>query len=450
MATSDTMANERAWSTTAETVPVPALRRWSRRFDRWLSRQRVSHEDPLDSEIAVVSPENIAFKYRVAGFFPRSLAFLADVVICTLLMICFSVLFLLLGALGDMVGLTALFQRLSMIFQSLMLVLWFVLYWFYVALLETFMNGQTLGKRLMGLRVLSSDGSPINGSQAVLRGVMRAADCLPWVSIQIFDPWVSGEFDGAVPWYPIFPTFLVAFMAMTLTNRYQRLGDLVCGTMVVRETKTWGHGLAKFEDPRVPHLAEFIPPGFVIGQSLSQALAAYVDRRRFFSVPRRREIAAPLAEPLLEKFGLPEDTGYDLFLCAMYYRAFIADQGQEDALDLRLNPELRQFEGIITQQLALRLQDRGEASALSAARPASSEIEVVTDQRVGEQTSSPLELGMAAAASQLTHATSDSVDELKETSGEGLGQRHEGLSAASPDANPLARGEATQEGDTNS
>ncbi|MFV1968574.1 MAG: hypothetical protein ACC628_24400, partial [Pirellulaceae bacterium] len=44
----------------------------------------------------------------------------------------------------------------------------------------------------------------------------------------------------------------------------------------------------------------------------------------------RREVARHLAEPLLARFGFPPDTSYDLLLCALYHRAFIADAGDSD------------------------------------------------------------------------------------------------------------------------
>ena len=61
------------------------------------------------------------------------------------------------------------------------LVCWFVLSWFYGGLFETFWNGQTPGKRLFGLRVLTVDGTPINAMQAVLRNVLRDVDAMPIV-----------------------------------------------------------------------------------------------------------------------------------------------------------------------------------------------------------------------------------------------------------------------------
>ena len=63
---------------------------------------------------------------------------------------------------------------------------------------------------------------------------------------------------------------------------------------------------------------------------MARALAHYAERRQYFSPPRRREVAKHVAQPLLEQFGLPSNTSYDLLLCAMYYRLFIADRGDDE------------------------------------------------------------------------------------------------------------------------
>ena len=152
---------------------------------------------------------------------------------------------------------------------------------------------------------LTDSGQPINGMQATLRNLLRAADLL-------------------LP--------LVGLLVMTLNRKYQRLGDLVAGTIVVVEERQWLTGVAKLDDPRAIQLAAYLPPNFVVTRSLAKALATYVERRRFFTPPRRREVARHLAIPLLERFGLPPDTSYDLLLCALYYRTFIADRSQDERL----------------------------------------------------------------------------------------------------------------------
>ena len=80
---------------------------------------------------------------------------------------------------------------------------------------------------------------------------------------------------------------LLGLVAMALNRRFQRLGDLVAGTMVVVEDRHWLTGVVTPEDPRAIELAALIPPSFVVSRSLAQALATYVDRRGSFSPPMR-------------------------------------------------------------------------------------------------------------------------------------------------------------------
>ncbi|TVS20067.1 MAG: RDD family protein [Planctomycetaceae bacterium] len=263
----------------------------------------------LDTTIQVVTPENIAFDYRVAGPFRRLPAFLLDLAIRigAFILIVFIINFFT-GAGGG--GLAV----------AVILIGWFVSEWFYGGLFEAYWNGQTPGKRMMGLRVLTTDGQPINGLQAVMRNVFRTADMYPMLSLQIL---------GDVPPAYIFPTFFVGLAVMACNRRFQRVGDLVCGTLVVIEEKPWLTEVAKVEDPRTAQLAELLPADFRVSRSMAQTLSSYAERRRYFTPARRREIAGHLGEPLLRRFGLPADTSYDLLLCALYYRTFISDRPEE-------------------------------------------------------------------------------------------------------------------------
>lgn len=269
----------------------------------------ISADAPLDSKIAIVTPENIAFQYRVAGPFRRLPAFLCDMAICGLM---YAGLAFVVGFLGFFI---------SGLAQAIMMIAFFLIYWFYGGLFETFMNGQTPGKKMMGIRVLTVDGQPINGLQAVMRNILRAVDMMPFLSVQAIG------IDA--PMY-LFPVFTLGLVVMASNRNFQRLGDIVCGTMVVLEERHWLSGVAHLEDERAAQLAMYIPPDFRPSRTLAQAVSTYVERRRFFSVPRRREIARHLAEPLLEKFEMRPDTSHDLLLCAVYYRAFIADRMHDE------------------------------------------------------------------------------------------------------------------------
>jgi uncharacterized RDD family membrane protein YckC len=254
----------------------------------------------LDSRIEIVTPENIAFHYVLAGPFRRLPAYLIDVAIRLVALVAIGVAAAVAGIAG--VGGLGI---------GVWLVSWFVLSWFYGGLFETLWNGQTPGKRLLGLRVLAVDGRPINALQAVLRNVLRDVDALPMIG-----------YGGAAG----IPLYMLGLVTMAANNRYQRLGDLACGTIVVVEKRSRLRGLAQIAHGEVLEFAQHLPPSFVAGQAMAQALSVYVGRRELFSPARRYELARTLAEPLCERLNLPAYTNPDLLLCALYYRAFIADR----------------------------------------------------------------------------------------------------------------------------
>ncbi len=260
-----------------------------------------SEIEQLDTRIEIVTPENIAFQYQLAGPFRRLPAYLIDlclrIAVVAIAVIAFSLAFGAIGQMGLGFGMVA--------------VGWFVLDWFYGGLFEAYWNGQTPGKRLMRIRVVSDEGQPINGVQAVLRNFLRSADAMP---VALF-----------------FPTYLLGLVSSAMNDRFQRLGDLAAGTMVIVEEPQRHYGVARVNEPEAIRLAAELPANLAISRSLARALSSYVQRRQAFPWRRRAEIAMHVAEPLRIKFGLPPGTSHDLLLCALYYRAFIADRVDEAA-----------------------------------------------------------------------------------------------------------------------
>ncbi len=84
----------------------------------------------------------------------------------------------------------------------------------YFLFFETLLRGRTPGKMLTRLRVVSTDGRVIGWRQSLLRNLLRMVDYLP-----------AG--------------YLVGVVAMVASPRVQRLGDLVAGTIVVRERQAF-------------------------------------------------------------------------------------------------------------------------------------------------------------------------------------------------------------------
>src|SRR5689334_6200730 len=119
---------------------------------------------PIDATTEVVTPENIAVHYRVAGPVRRSLSFAIDLTLFCLVMAAVFVAVSIAGIAIGPVAIAALF------------ILNFLIYWLYFGAQEWLLRGRTLGKWALGLRVITVEGQPINGLQAIMRNLLRLPD----------------------------------------------------------------------------------------------------------------------------------------------------------------------------------------------------------------------------------------------------------------------------------
>jgi uncharacterized RDD family membrane protein YckC len=94
---------------------------------------------------------------------------------------------------------------------ALLVILVFLLMSGYFAMFEWLWHGQTPGKRWLKLRVIREDGRPISFFEAIVRNLLREFDIMP------------------------FPFYSIGLISVFSTDRDQRVGDLVAGTVVVRE-----------------------------------------------------------------------------------------------------------------------------------------------------------------------------------------------------------------------
>jgi len=243
---------------------------------------------PLDTRVRLITPERIVFEYPLAGPFSRLCAFLIDQ-ICILMLMLVSIVGSLVLALGsDSSG-------------GLILVAYFVLSWGYGIFLEGLFNGRTIGKAITGLRVVTDQGVPISGVQAIVRNLV-------------------GAFDGFLPF-----VFLPGLISMILTRKFQRLGDLAAGTMVVHEDRVGKLAIVRIDEPAVLSLVAKLPIRLAAGSQLTRALADYVRLRGRFGAARRAEMAEPLAGPLRAWLGFPDGTPADTLLCAVYHRVVVGE-----------------------------------------------------------------------------------------------------------------------------
>lgn len=269
--------------------------------------------EKLDCTVRVITPENIEFEYRLAGPFQRLPAFIFDFAFRAMIYISLLVFIAIYS------GVLNLGETVFIIAATL---LFFILSWFYGIYFETRFNGRTLGKMVFKLRVISTDGRPINGVQAALRNLLRLADMCILLPLQIFGPELPPAY--------VIPTMLVGLMVMTISPRMQRLGDWAAGTMVVSEQSRYSPWNLQPDDLRAFGLAELIPASFQASNSLAQTVGMYMENRKRLSPLRRQEVARKLAAPLIQRFELLPDTGSDLLLCALYVRVFMSEQQRLD------------------------------------------------------------------------------------------------------------------------
>lgn len=157
----------------------------------------------MAQNLVILSPEKAVIQFRMATVGSRVLAFLIDLLIFTMLAVCLTILC------GIIVG----FGSLPEGFATMAILVLFSLGPFaYFILFEGLWNGQTLGKKSVGIRVRMSDGTPITFAAALGRNLLLPADLFPG-------------------------TGFVGLMAMFMNDRCQRIGDLVSNTVVLHERR---------------------------------------------------------------------------------------------------------------------------------------------------------------------------------------------------------------------
>lgn len=235
----------------------------------------------LDTSASFATPEHIAFTFRVAGPMIRFWAWLIDVLLRIALMTVLAIPLLLLGM---EVGI------------GIWLLLFFFVDWLLGGLIEWRWEGFTPGKKLCGIRVIGVDGLPAGGGACFLRNVLRFADS--------------------------FPTFATGLITMVASGRFQRLGDLAGGTLVVYADGAGSARPVRFKDGKIDQAANELPAETqsVVDGTTLRAVVGYVARRTGLHPQRRAEMAKPLALALAARLELPRPKDPDLLLCAVYQR----------------------------------------------------------------------------------------------------------------------------------
>jgi uncharacterized RDD family membrane protein YckC len=244
-------------------------------------------------KLTIETPEQITVEFPLAGIGSRFLAIAFD----TLLQAAAAAGLVLVGLVGGALARAsgvATPPSASVWLLALLIFVWFVIYTGYFAVFESIWNGQTPGKRLVGLRVIDAAGGPVTVYASILRNLLRLIDQLPGF-------------------------YAVGIISVLCTERQQRLGDIAADTVVVHERL----------DDRIPAADPTTTIAALGAHKLDTEDIVLIDRflarRGDLDSVVRRDAARRIAERMAGKLRLPpgsvEDEEELLERLAAEYRA---------------------------------------------------------------------------------------------------------------------------------
>lgn len=229
----------------------------------------------LAQSVDIETPELVVVSYTIAGLGSRVYAGLIDLVICIVAFLGIIIAIVSLAPKDDVVTRPLAGAGASTAWAfAVMILAQFVLLWGYYLLFEGLRDGQTPGKRMVGLRTVRDGGYSVGFSASSVRNLMRIVDM-----------------------QPVF-CYAVGITSIGLSKSGKRLGDIVAGTLVVRETLVpqprelvaRGGGGSAAALP-VPAAAQLTDDEF-------ELLVRWADRRMALEPERRQQLTAQVATRL--------------------------------------------------------------------------------------------------------------------------------------------------------
>lgn len=241
-------------------------------------------------DITLQTAENISLRYDTATAGSRSAAFLIDYIIILLIVEGLNSLVHLADRIGGDV--------FSSYFAAVIYLILGTLLWGYFVINEIILDGSSLGKRVLGIRVIKEDGSPIDIVDSLTRNFIRFVDLLPG-------------------------TCLVGFMVMMCNEKSKRLGDYAAGTVVVRVRSVQPDRMHIGDSP-YDEVVKGNPHLSLITAEEYQLMRDYMAQRHRLSPYKSFSLADKLASRIAQKLELKPPKGTEqcvqfLLSCIKYY-----------------------------------------------------------------------------------------------------------------------------------
>ncbi len=222
----------------------------------------------------VETPEQIELAYDIAGIGSRLLAAIVD---SALIALAEGVLFVALAQIADAI------EVAESIFVAIGAALGFAILWGYYIAFELTWNGQSPGKRLIGLRVVSEGGRPITVAGSIIRNLIRIVDFLPFL-------------------------YGIGVIAMFIDRQSRRLGDLAASTLVVRERadvtlESLINSGALNLPPPSGDTTDLIDVSLLTPDDYA-LLCDFLEQRRNLAQPVRQQLATQLSDGLQARLNV--------------------------------------------------------------------------------------------------------------------------------------------------
>lgn len=247
--------------------------------------QRRAHD--FTQKVEVETPELVVLSYTIAGVGSRVYAGFIDMLICIGLLIGISLASILVQA--RVAGAASVVSAWGTAILGLAA---FAVFWGYYVVCEWLFDGQTIGKRQLGLRVVRDGGYSIGFAAAAIRNIMRAIDMQPGVF------------------------YLFGITSAVLSKTGKRLGDMVAGTVVIQEKLVESPTARARAETRVAEA----PAVAVLSESDFHLLERWYSRRLALDPEKRTALTRQISDRLRRFLPGEADTTDGARLALLYER----------------------------------------------------------------------------------------------------------------------------------
>jgi len=225
----------------------------------------------LEQVVDVETPELVVLSYTIAGLGSRLYAALIDLLICVFLFMAVAVATAILLP-RDRIEAALRRDSSQALAAAVLIIAQFSIIWGYYLLFEALRDGQTPGKRMRHLRVVRDGGFSVGFAASAVRNLMRIVDL-----------------------QPLF-TYLVGVGSIAFSKSGKRLGDIVAGTLVVRESFVRQPLTAEPAAPATPTASAVLSAQ--LNETEFQLLDRWAARRNSLDADRRRQLTEQVARRL--------------------------------------------------------------------------------------------------------------------------------------------------------